>query len=100
VHEHFHELSSPAQGCNGISAGESLAVDDEVRPHSRNFGDAAEAMAKASLDFIEGENEAIAIGQAAQSRQVTRLRMDNTNVLQDRLGNQPCNGILLADILD
>jgi len=65
-----------------------------------DLGIAAQSVAKTGLDFVKNEDEPMLICQAAESRKVSGLWLDDTDVLQNRFGDQCCHPILPANVVN
>lgn len=88
VDKAIHQLLRAAKYRDGKSVCDSLAEYTQIRLNPRNTGIASQGMTKASLHFVEYENEAEFIRQSAQSGQVARSWFHNPDILQYRLDNQ------------
>ena len=99
VDEPIHQLLLATQCGNGIAICQSLAINGEIRHHTRNLCIAGNPVAKPGLDLIKNEDKAVLVGQSTESVQISDLRLDDPEILENRLRDQCRCGILLTDIL-
>ena len=93
-----HVLAPAAHGRERVATGEGLGKIDQVRLDAAKLAVGTDAVAEAGLDLVEHEQEAVFVGEIPQSLEITRSRLHQADVLQDRLGDQCGNRVLFADV--
>src|SRR6185437_9244318 len=81
INKAVHHIPASGEHGDGISVGEGLAEDDEIGRNSGNAGVSPESVAETGFYFIENKDEAELAGEVTEATEISRLRLDDTNIL-------------------